>query len=339
MSAVPSLPLMNPLDLATDQEVRWCPGCGDFAVLATLKHVLAGLGVPRERLVFFSGVGCAGRLPYYLNTYGFHGIHGCAPALATGLKLANPELCAWVVTGDGDALSAGSNSLIHALRRNVDLKILLFNNEVLGLTKGQVSPASRPGTRTRTSPAGSVETPLRPLSLALATEATFVARTLDVDVAHLTETVRRAAAHKGAAFVEIYQNCKIFNDGVFEYATDPGTKADATLQLVHGEPLVFGKDRNRGIRLDAAGNPEVVTLANGHTDGLLVHDETAADSSRAFLLSRLSGAELPECFGVFRAVERPTFEEHILAAPPPNNAAPPANLAALLAGAETWTVE
>jgi 2-oxoglutarate/2-oxoacid ferredoxin oxidoreductase subunit beta len=339
MSAVPTLPLFNPQDLTTDQEVRWCPGCGDFAVLATLKHVLAGLGVPRERLVFFSGIGCAGRLPYYLNTYGFHGIHGCAPALATGLKLANPELQVWVVTGDGDALSAGSNSLIHALRRNVDLKILVFNNEVLGLTKGQVSPTSRPGTRTRTSPAGSVETPLRPLSIALAAEATFVARTLDVDVAHLTETLHRAAAHKGAAFVEIYQNCKIFNDGVFEYATDPGTKADATLQLVHGEPLVFGRDRNRGIRLDAAGQPEVVTLPNGKTEGLLVHDERAADAPRAFLLSRMSGAELPECFGVFRAVEQTTFDEHLMLASRRQPADQPPNLAALLAGAETWTVE
>jgi len=339
MSAVPSLPLFNPQDLATDQEVRWCPGCGDFAVLATLKHVLAGLGVPRERLVFFSGVGCAGRLPYYLDTYGFHGIHGCAPALATGLKLANPELHVWVVTGDGDALSAGSNSLIHALRRNVDLKILVFNNEVLGLTKGQVSPTSRPGTRTRTSPGGSVETPLQPLSIALAAEATFVARTLDVDVAHLTDVLRRAAAHKGAAFVEIYQNCKIFNDGVFEYATDPGTKADATLQLVHGEPLLFGKDRNRGVRLSAAGEPEVVALGNGKTDGLLVHDERAADASRAFLLSRMAGPVLPECFGVFRAVERPTFDDHVVSAPRTSRAAQPANLAALLAGAETWTVE
>jgi 2-oxoglutarate ferredoxin oxidoreductase subunit beta len=339
MTTPASLPLFAAHELTTDQEVRWCPGCGDFAILATLKNVLAGLGVPRERLVFFSGIGCAGRLPYYLNTYGFHGIHGCAPALATGLKLANPELQVWIVTGDGDALSAGSNHLLHALRRNVDVKILVFNNEVLGLTKGQYSATSRLGTRTRTSPDGSLETPLRPIAVALAGEASFAARTIDVDVNHLTSVLRRAAAHRGAAFVEIYQNCKIFNDGVFDYATDLAAKADATLHLEHGQPLLFGKERNRGLRLNAAGDVEIVNLGNGRHDGLLLHDEARAEPDRAFLLSRLAGPDFPECFGVFRAVERPTFDGQITGLVKERRARSPGNLAALLEGDAAWTVE
>ncbi len=339
MTVVSPLPLLTPNDLASDQDARWCPGCGDFSVLAILKNVLAGLGIPRERFVFVSGIGCASRLPYYLNVYGLHGIHGRAPALATGVKLANPDLQVWVVTGDGDALSAGGNHLLHVLRRNVDLKILLLNNETFGLTKGQYSPTSRPGTRTRTSPAGSFETPLRPLSVALGAEASFVARTIDVDVHHLTETLQRAAAFKGAAFVEVYQNCKVFNDGVFDYATDPTTKADATLVLEHGKPLIFGKDRNQGIRVKNV-EPEIVTLANGITvNDLLRHDEQAVEPTRAFLLSRLIGPEFPECLGVFRAVERPTFDgqihELIRGA---RRVTGPGKLDALLAGDDSWTV-
>ena len=263
MASATPLPL-TAKDLASDQEVRWCPGCGDFSVLAVMKQVLASLGVPRERFVFVSGVGCSSRLPYYLNTYGFQTLHGRAPTVATGLKLIRPELSVWVVTGDGDGLSIGGNHLIHALRRNVDLKILLFNNEVLGLTQGQYSPTSRAGTRTRANPQGSIDEPLRPLTLAVAAGATFVARTIDVDVTHLTETLRRAAAHKGSAFVEIYQNCKVFNDGVFEYATEKGVKADNLVYLEHGKPLVFGQDQNRGIRLRGL-HPEAVTLTNGTT--------------------------------------------------------------------------
>ena len=339
MTAVPSLPLLTPDDLASDRDVRWCPGCGDFSILAILKKVLAGLGIPRERFVFVSGIGCASRLPYYLNVYGLHGLHGRAPALATGVKIANPELHVWVVTGDGDALSAGGNHLLHALRRNVDLKILLLNNEIFGLTKGQFSPTSRPGTRTRTSPAGTYETPLRPLSLALGAEAGFVARTIDVDVNHLTATLQRAAAFKGAAFIEVYQNCKVFNDGVFDYATDPSTKADSTIYLEHGKPLIFGKDRNQGIRVKNL-DPEVVAIANGITvNDLLRHDERAVEPTRAFLLSRLIGPEYPECLGVLRAVERPTFDgqlhELIRVA---RRSKGPGQLDALLAGDETWTV-
>ncbi len=305
------LPTLTPKDLSSDQDVRWCPGCGDYSILAQMKKALAGLGIPREKFVFISGIGCSSRFPYYMNTYGFHTIHGRAPTFATGLKIARPDLSVWVITGDGDGLSIGGNHLIHAIRRNVDIKIILFNNEIYGLTKGQYSPTSRIGTRTKSSPQGSVENPLRPISIAIGAEATFVARTLDVDVNHLTDTLRRAAFHKGAAFVEIYQNCKIFNDAVFEYATDKSIKADNTLYLEHGKPLVFGKDRNKGIRLRGL-DPEVVTLGNGFAvDDLLIHDEKAEEPSLAYLLSRMVYPRFPECFGVFRAVERPTYESLI----------------------------
>ena len=309
MSTMTALNTLTAKDLASDQEVRWCPGCGDYSILAQMKKALAGLGIPREKFVFISGIGCSSRFPYYMNTYGFHTIHGRAPAIATGLKLARPDLSVWVITGDGDGLSIGGNHLIHAIRRNMDLKIILFNNEIYGLTKGQYSPTSRVGTRTKSSPLGSIDTPLRPLSLALGADATFVARTLDVDIHHLTETLKRAAAHKGTAFVEVYQNCKIFNDGVFEYTTDKSVKADNVLHLQHGRPLVFGKDHNKGIRLHGL-NPEAVELGNGIAkDDLLVHDEKADEPSLAYLLSRMVYPDFPECIGVFRSVERPTYED------------------------------
>jgi 2-oxoglutarate ferredoxin oxidoreductase subunit beta len=303
-----SLPTLSPKDLASDQQVRWCPGCGDYSILAQMKSALAPLGIPREKLVFVSGIGCSSRFPYYMNTYGFHSIHGRAPTLATGLKVARPDLQVWVVTGDGDGLSIGGNHLIHAIRRNVDLKIILFNNEIYGLTKGQYSPTSRVGTRTKSSPLGSVESPLRPLSLAIGAEATFVARTIDVDIKHLQMTLQRAAAHKGTAFVEVYQNCIVFNDGVFDYATDKAVKPDNVLYLEHGKPLVFGKDRNKGIRLNVL-EPEVVSLGEVGMDDLLVHDEKAEEPSLAYLLSRMVHPEFPECVGVFRAVEKPTFDD------------------------------
>jgi 2-oxoglutarate ferredoxin oxidoreductase subunit beta len=308
-TATTSLPTLTAKDLASDQDVRWCPGCGDYSILAQMKKALAGLGIKRENFVFISGIGCSSRFPYYMNTYGFHTIHGRAPTLATGLKVARPELSVWVITGDGDGLSIGGNHLIHAIRRNVDLKIILFNNEIYGLTKGQYSPTSRIGTRTKSTPLGSIDNPLRPLSLAIGAEATFVARTVDIDVNHLTETLRRAAAHKGCAFVEIYQNCKIFNDDVFAYATDKSSKADNTLYLEHGKPLIFGKDRGKGIRLHGL-DPEVVSLGNGIAqDDLLIHDEKAEEPSLAYLLSRMVYPRFPECIGVFRAVERPTYED------------------------------
>jgi 2-oxoglutarate ferredoxin oxidoreductase subunit beta len=339
MSTATPLNTLTAKDLASDQEVRWCPGCGDFSILAQMKKALASLGIPREKMVFVSGIGCSSRFPYYLNTYGFHTIHGRAPTIATGLKLCRPDLSVWVITGDGDGLSIGGNHLIHAIRRNVDLKILLFNNEIYGLTKGQYSPTSRAGTRTRSSPQGSFDNPLRPLSLAIGAEATFVARTIDIDINHLTETLRRAAAHRGTAFVEIYQNCKIFNDGVFEYATDKSDKADNVLYLEHGRPLIFGKDSNKGVRLKGL-DPEVVDLGNGvRTEQLLVHDEHA-EPSLAYLLSRMVFPDFPECMGVFRCVRRATYGElmdgQIEAAVKSQG---PGRLEDLFAGDDTWVVE
>jgi 2-oxoglutarate ferredoxin oxidoreductase subunit beta len=309
MSTALPLPTLTAKDFSSDQDVRWCPGCGDYSILAQMKKALAGLGYPREKTVFISGIGCSSRFPYYMNTYGFHSIHGRAPTLATGLKTSRPDLQVWLVTGDGDGLSIGGNHLVHAIRRNVDIKILLFNNEIYGLTKGQYSPTSRIGTRTKSSPLGSVENPVRSISLAIGAEATFVARTVDVDINHLTEVLRRAANHKGCAFVEIYQNCKIFNDGVFEYATDKSIKADNALYLEHGKPMIFGKDRNKGIRLNGL-TPEIVTLGNGiNIDDLLIHDEKAEEPSLAYILSRLVYPQFPECIGVFRAVEKPSYDE------------------------------
>jgi 2-oxoglutarate ferredoxin oxidoreductase subunit beta len=339
MSAVTPLPTLSAKDFASDQDVRWCPGCGDYSILAQMKKVLATLNFPREKMVFVSGIGCSSRFPYYLNTYGFHSIHGRAPTFATGIKVANPELQVWIITGDGDGLSIGGNHLIHALRRNIDVKIILFNNEIYGLTKGQYSPTSRLGTRTKSSPQGSVDNPLRPLSLAIGAETTFVARTVDVDINHLTETLKRAAAHKGSAFVEIYQNCKIFNDGVFDYATDKSVKADNTVYLEHGKPLIFGKDRSKGIRLHGL-NPEVVSLASGITaDDLVIHDEKADEPSLAYLLSRMVHPDFPECMGVFRCVERPTYDELVnKQVADLQRAKGPGKLEDLFASEDTWVV-
>jgi 2-oxoglutarate ferredoxin oxidoreductase subunit beta len=339
-AAATTLPTLSAKDLASDQEVRWCPGCGDYSILAQMKKALAALGGQREKMVFISGIGCSSRFPYYMNTYGFHTIHGRAPTLATGLKAANPELQIWVITGDGDGLSIGGNHLIHAIRRNVDMKIILFNNEIYGLTKGQYSPTSRLGTRTKSSPLGSIDNPLRPLSLAIGAEATFVARTIDVDINHLTEVLRRASAHKGTAFLEIYQNCKIFNDGVFEYATDKSIKADNTLYLEHGKPLIFGKDRNKGIRLHDL-DPEVVNLGNGiGVDDLLIHNERAEEPSLAYLLSRMVYPHFPECVGIFRAVQRPTYEDLLFKQiEDVQRAKGPGKLEDLFASDDTWVVE
>jgi 2-oxoglutarate ferredoxin oxidoreductase subunit beta len=338
--ATSALPTLTPKELTSDQQVRWCPGCGDYSILAQMKKAIAPLGIPRENLVFVSGIGCSSRFPYYMNTYGFHTIHGRAPTLATGLKVARPDLQVWVITGDGDGLSIGGNHLIHAIRRNVDLKIILFNNEIYGLTKGQYSPTSRTGTRTKSSPLGSVEHPLRPLCLAIGAEATFVARTVDVDINHLTQTLTRAAAHKGTAFVEVYQNCIVFNDAVFEYATDKAVKADNLLYLEHGKPLLFGKDRSKGIRLNGL-DPEVVSMGNGVAmDDLLVHDEKAEEPSLAYLLSRMTHPDFPEPVGVFRAVERPTFEAQVTdQIDGAIGAKGPGKLEELFRSDDLWTVE
>jgi len=303
---------LNAKDFASDQDVRWCPGCGDYSILAQMKKVLATIGAKRESTVFVSGIGCSSRFPYYIDTYGFHTIHGRAAPIATGIKTANPELSVWVVTGDGDALSIGGNHLLHVVRRNVDLNILLFNNRIYGLTKGQYSPTSPTGKKTKSTPMGSIDFPLHPLSVAIGAEATFVARSIDVNTKHLTHILERAAAHKGTSFVEIYQNCNIFNDGAFEYATGKDTKDDTTLYLEHGKPLIFGKEHDKGIRLNGM-EPQIVNLGNGIAeDDLLFHDEKLAEPSLAYLLSRMHHPEFPEPMGVFRCVERPTYENLLM---------------------------
>jgi len=312
MTGEPATVQLTPKDYASDQDVRWCPGCGDYSILAQTKKVMAKLGLERENTVFVSGIGCSSRFPYYMGTYGFHSIHGRALAIASGVRIANPELSVWVVTGDGDGLSIGGNHLIHAIRRNLDINILLFNNRIYGLTKGQYSPTSPVGKRTKSTPFGSVDFPLHPISVAIGAEATFVARTLDINVKHLAHVLERAAQHKGTSFVEIYQNCPIFNDQAFEYATGKDTKDDTTIFLEHNRPLVFGKERNKGIRLNGM-DPEIVSMNGDVTeDDLMFHDEKQAEPSLAYLLSRMHYPEFPEPMGVFRAVERPTYEDMLM---------------------------
>jgi 2-oxoglutarate/2-oxoacid ferredoxin oxidoreductase subunit beta len=296
-------------DFVSDQEVRWCPGCGDYSILAQTQRLMPELNIPRENIVFISGIGCSSRLPYYMNTYGFHSIHGRAPTIASGLKASRPELSVWVITGDGDALSIGGNHFLHVMRRNVDLQVILHNNEVYGLTKGQYSPTSPFGTVKKSTPLGSIDWPLRPLAVALGAEATFVARSLDTDPHHLVEVLGRAAHHKGASFVEVYQNCNIYNDGAFDDFSARDVRADRMLYLKHGEPMIYGKNQDMGIRINGL-KPEVVKLGNGVTEkDLLVHDETLEDPTIAFLLSRMDYPDFPVPVGVLRAVQRPTYEE------------------------------
>ena len=309
MSTDATAPKLTRKDFVSDQDVRWCPGCGDYSILAQVQKVMPELGLPREQFVFISGIGCAARFPYYMNTYGFHSIHGRAPALASGLKATRPELSVWVVTGDGDALSIGGNHLLHVLRRNVDVNILLFNNRIYGLTKGQYSPTSERAKITKSTPFGSIDYPLNPIAVALGAEGTFVARTVDVDAKHLQGIVRRAHEHRGTSFVEILQNCNIFNDGAFADVTDKATKADSQLVLEHGQPLIFGKNRDRGIRMNGQ-RLEVVQLGNGISEqDLLVHDEQ--DTVLAFLLSTLEPPTFPTPVGVFRAVDRVSYDDAI----------------------------
>jgi len=304
-----------------------------------MKRVLAKLGSDRSKTVFVSGIGCSSRFPYYMNTYGFHSIHGRAPTIATGLKLARPDLDVWIITGDGDALSIGGNHFIHMLRRNVDAKIILFNNRIYGLTKGQYSPTSLKDQKTKSSPMGSPDYPIRPLSVALGAEASFAARTIDSDVRHMESVFERAAKHVGSALIEVYQNCVIFNDRAFEHAADKQIRADHTVYLEHGKPLVFGKNADKGIRLNGL-HPEVVNLKDVKADDLLIHDEKAADPSLAFLLSRLRYPEFPEPMGIFRAVEYPRYSElvgqQIKAAVAKKGEG---DLQSLLRSNETWTVE
>jgi 2-oxoglutarate ferredoxin oxidoreductase subunit beta len=329
-------------DFASSQDVRWCPGCGDYSILANIQKVMPELGIPRENVVFVSGIGCSSRFPYYMNTFGFHTIHGRAPAFASGIKLSRPELSVWVVTGDGDGLSIGGNHLLHAIRRNMDLQILLFNNRVYGLTKGQYSPTSRQGMRTKSSPQGSIDHPIDPIAFALGAGATFVARSIDVDGPHLQQTLRRAHAHKGTAFVEILQNCPVFNDKEWRELEDRTTRLEAALLLEDGQPLVFGAEGRRGLRIEN-GVPSVVELREGDDPvaaGVAVHRSGHESPSYAFALASLIRPRFPIPIGVIRAVEEPTYEavlqDQIDAAVATRG---PGDIKALLHSGDTWTVE
>ncbi|MCU1353323.1 MAG: putative 2-oxoglutarate--ferredoxin oxidoreductase beta subunit [Acidimicrobiales bacterium] len=327
-------------DWASDQEVRWCPGCGDYGILKAVQMLMPELGGSPENTVFISGIGCAARFPYYMNTYGMHSIHGRAPAIATGLAMARDDLDVWVVGGDGDMLSIGGNHLIHALRRNVNLTILLFNNQIYGLTKGQYSPTSEVGKVTKSTPFGSLDQPFNPVSVALGAEASFVARTHDMDRGHMIETFRRARAHRGAALVEIYQNCNVFNDGAFGAITSRSTRDEMLIPLVHGEPILFGKDKERGVMIDGQGRALIVEVRNVGEAAILVHDETRTEPGLAFLLSRLSsGPTEPTPVGVFRAVSRPDYggetNRQLAAA---QDKSGPGDLGTLLHSRPTWAV-
>ncbi len=327
-------------DFESDQEIRWCPGCGDYAVLSAVQNVMPELGIPREKIVFISGIGCSSRFPYYMNTYGLHGIHGRATAIATGIATARPDLQVWVVTGDGDGLSIGGNHLIHALRRNVNLKILLFNNQIYGLTKGQYSPTSEQGKVTKSTPFGSLERPFNPISIALGAEATFVARTIDVERKHLPQVLRQVAAHRGSAFVEIYQNCNIFNDGAFIALTGK-ERTQNRIYLEHGRPIRFGPDGTKGVVMRENGRLEIVDTGAVGESNLLVHDAHRDDPSLAFALSRLAdGPTSPTPLGVFRSVQRPVYGdtmEHQLRVAADQQG--PGDLKRLLASGDTWTVD
>jgi 2-oxoglutarate ferredoxin oxidoreductase subunit beta len=332
---------LNKKDFMSNQEVRWCPGCGDYAILNNVQKVMPELGIPREKMVFVSGIGCSSRFPYYMNTYGFHSIHGRAPAIATGIKAANPELSVWVITGDGDALSIGGNHFMHVLRRNLDINYILFNNRIYGLTKGQYSPTSVFGQRTKSTPMGVIDYPVNPLSLAIASEATFVARSIDIDVKHLGTVVEAAAKHKGVSFLEVYQNCNIFNDGAFDYFAERSVRQDKVLYLEHGKPMIFGKDRNKGIRMNGA-HPEVVTIGeNGITEAdILVHNIDLQDPSVAFMLARMEQPDFPQPVGIFRAVERPSYDQMMTdQIETAISKSGPGTLEKLIYTGDMWTVE
>ncbi len=331
-------------DYASDQEVRWCPGCGDYAILKAVQRTLAELGAPREKIVFVSGIGCAARFPYYISSYGFHTIHGRAPAVATGIKLANPDLDVWVVSGDGDALSIGGNHLLHLLRRNVDLQFLLINNEIYGLTKGQYSPTSRPGTRSPSTPMGSIDTPVLACGLALGAGARFVARAVDTQQQHLGKVLTRARKHKGTSFVEIFQNCIVYNDGVFADFADRAVAADAQVLVEHGQPLVFGRDRDKGLRIAPEGlSLEVVRRAGGPSEAeVLCHDET--NRVLASMLAALEAPHFPVALGVLYCESAPSYEEQLhaqISQPRPSRSGGAAldDLNELLRRGHTWMVE
>jgi 2-oxoglutarate/2-oxoacid ferredoxin oxidoreductase subunit beta len=327
-------------DFKSDQEVRWCPGCGDYAILAAVQSFLPELGLARENICFISGIGCSSRFPYYLTTYGMHSIHGRAPAIATGLATSRPDLSVWVVTGDGDALSIGGNHLIHALRRNVNLKILLFNNRIYGLTKGQYSPTSELGKVTKSTPMGSLDYPFNPLSLALGAEATFVARTIDSDRKHLTDVLRAAAGHQGTALVEIYQNCNIFNDGAFDLLKSPDSRDDEVIRLVHGEKIIFGATGQHCVVRNEHGGLRVVATSSVADEEIVVHDAHSADTATAFALTRLSDPETLHHtpIGVLRHVERASYDQLMADQMALASAGGPGDLQSLINGSDTWTI-
>lgn len=327
-------------DFQSNQDVRWCPGCGDYSILAQVQRVFPEFSHPKENYVAISGIGCSSRFPYYMDIYGLHGIHGRAPAIASGVKLANPKLDVWVATGDGDGLSIGGNHMIHMLRRNIGIKVMLFNNQIYGLTKGQFSPTSEMGQVTKSTPMGVIDPPFVPVSLALGAGATLVARTMDRDPKHLQEVVRRAEQHQGSAFIEIYQNCSVFNDGAFFLYTEKETREDHVVYLEHGKPLVFGKDKTKGIRLNGF-TPEVVSTADGKysVNDLLVHNEK--DSTLAFILANMiHNPDLPRPMGVFMALDRPTYEDMMTQQIAKAKAKRgEGDLQKLLEGDETWVIQ
>ena len=330
--------LLTRKDFSSDQAVRWCPGCGDYAILAQVQQTLPKLGIPRENFVIISGIGCSSRFPYYMNTYALHSIHGRAPTLATGLKCTRSDLQVWVITGDGDSLAIGGNHFLHVLRRNVDVNILLFNNRIYGLTKGQYSPTSEFGKRTKSSPQGSIENPVNPIGVAIGAEAGFIARTVDVFQKHMSEVLLRAAEHRGTALVEIAQNCVIFNNDAWRHLTDPDGKIEKVLYLEHGKPMRFGKKMEQGIRLNGL-KAEVVNVAEVGEENLLVHDEKAAEPTLAYLLSRMGPPDFPTPLGVFRAVDKPVYDQLLLEQVEEAQANRAADMNALYRQGQTWDVK
>ena len=331
-----TLPLKKK-DFVSDQDVRWCPGCGDYAILAAIQKTMPTLGLPKEKFMFVSGIGCSSRFPYYMNTYGFHTIHGRAPALATGIKCTNPDLSVWLITGDGDGLSIGGNHLLHVLRRNLDINILLFNNRIYGLTKGQYSPTSEVGKVTKSTPLGSLDAPVNPLRFALASEATFVARTYDTDVKHMSQIFTEAASHKGVSFIEILQNCVIFNDGAFEEQVAKKVRKEKLVYLEHGKPMTYGAAGNQGVKLNGFDLEAASWDEGAEVPGdVLVHDQTAENSTLAYLLTQFDD---PLPVGVFRKIERPTYDDGINAQVELAKSKKPSDLATLYrSGANTWSV-
>ena len=336
MSTNEELPTFSKKDFMSDQMVRWCPGCGDYAILSQVQSVFADLGIAKEDFVVISGIGCSSRFPYYMDTYGFHTIHGRAPAFATGVKLANPKLSVWQITGDGDALSIGGNHFIHILRRNVDIQLLLFNNRIYGLTKGQYSPTSQIGTRSPSSPEGSIDSPLSPCFVAFGSGGTFIARSIDTEARHLSETAKRAHAHRGAAFIEILQNCPIYNDGIFEQVKDKKLAPDFRVEVEHGQPITFGRDNEKAIHLNREKLSLEIIATAGNEDKVLVHDE--ANRSQAQLLSAMDGPEFPTAVGVLFREEKTSFTEESQRQRKKARSKP-GSLRALLHSGHTWDVK